>query len=310
MSWSVGRLATGATSGIPPRCPTRSFRLDGDRWIPHELTRGPVGAERDARRTVAACWHARRAGRGARADAPARLTIELMRPGAARTALRRDAHRAAGEEGAVGRGATARRRRRGRARDAAPHPGAGIPWPARTAGGDTRCRSTDPIGAGDAARRGDDYPAAVPQHGDGASRRVAASGASSARRRTGSALRPRSSRRETVAAQRVAAVADFGNGISSALPYEVTHKFINPGPDDSQRHRLPEGTSGVCLDAVTYPEAARNRRPRRACSTTSEDGAVARWQNPPSGTLELSAAPYASRFFPWTSGRAGWNHLD
>jgi hypothetical protein len=52
--------------------------------------------------------------------------------------------------------------------------------------------------------------------------------------------------------QRVAAAADFGNGISAALPFGEW-RFINP---DLTIHvaRLPRG-EWVCLDAVTWPEA-------------------------------------------------------
>lgn len=51
--------------------------------------------------------------------------------------------------------------------------------------------------------------------------------------------------------QRVAAAADFGNGIASALPFGVW-RFINP---DLTIHlqRLPRG-EWVCLDAVTWLE--------------------------------------------------------
>lgn len=51
--------------------------------------------------------------------------------------------------------------------------------------------------------------------------------------------------------QRVAAAADFGNGVGSALPYGAW-RFINP---DLTIHlqRLPEG-EWVCLDAATWPE--------------------------------------------------------
>jgi hypothetical protein len=51
--------------------------------------------------------------------------------------------------------------------------------------------------------------------------------------------------------QRVAAAADFGNGISGALPFGAW-RFINP---DLTIHlaRLPRG-EWVCLDAVTWPE--------------------------------------------------------
>ena len=55
--------------------------------------------------------------------------------------------------------------------------------------------------------------------------------------------------------QRVAAAADFGNGISAALPFGAW-RFINP---DLTIHleRLPRG-EWVCLDAVTWlgPEGA------------------------------------------------------
>jgi hypothetical protein len=51
--------------------------------------------------------------------------------------------------------------------------------------------------------------------------------------------------------QRTAAAADFGNGISAALPFGEW-RFINP---DLTLHlqRLPRG-EWVCLDAVTWPE--------------------------------------------------------
>jgi acyl-coenzyme A thioesterase PaaI-like protein len=52
--------------------------------------------------------------------------------------------------------------------------------------------------------------------------------------------------------QRVAAAADFGNGISSALPYGA-YRFINPDLT-IHLHRLPAG-EWVCLDAATYPAA-------------------------------------------------------
>ena len=51
--------------------------------------------------------------------------------------------------------------------------------------------------------------------------------------------------------ERVAALADFGNGIGAALPFEK-FRFINADLT-LQLHRLPEG-EWVCLDAVTYPD--------------------------------------------------------
>ncbi len=49
---------------------------------------------------------------------------------------------------------------------------------------------------------------------------------------------------------RVAAAADYGNGISSSLDYQVW-LFINPDLT-IYLHRLPEG-EWVCLDSITWP---------------------------------------------------------
>lgn len=51
--------------------------------------------------------------------------------------------------------------------------------------------------------------------------------------------------------QRVAAVADFGNGVSAALPFD-RYQFINPDLTIAL-HRIPV-TDWVCLQAATYPE--------------------------------------------------------
>jgi hypothetical protein len=51
---------------------------------------------------------------------------------------------------------------------------------------------------------------------------------------------------------RVAAAADFGNGISWVLPRAEGYTFINPDLT-IYLHRLPAG-EWVCLDAVTWPE--------------------------------------------------------
>lgn len=51
--------------------------------------------------------------------------------------------------------------------------------------------------------------------------------------------------------QRVAAVADFGNGISAALPF-AEWLFINP--DLTLHLQRPPRGEWVCLDAVTWPE--------------------------------------------------------
>jgi len=53
--------------------------------------------------------------------------------------------------------------------------------------------------------------------------------------------------------QRVMASADFGNGISSVLPYQ-SYFFINPDLS-VYLHRSPEG-EWICLDSVTHPDAS------------------------------------------------------
>jgi len=53
--------------------------------------------------------------------------------------------------------------------------------------------------------------------------------------------------------ERVAAVADFGNGIGAALPFD-RFTFINPDLS-IHLHRLPIG-EWICLDAATWPDAS------------------------------------------------------
>lgn len=57
---------------------------------------------------------------------------------------------------------------------------------------------------------------------------------------------------ETLPLSRVAAAADFGNGISWTLSRLDGYRFINPDLT-LYLHRLPEG-EWVCLEAVTYVE--------------------------------------------------------
>ena len=52
---------------------------------------------------------------------------------------------------------------------------------------------------------------------------------------------------------RVAAAADFGNGISWVLPRKDNYSFINPDLT-VYLHRYPVG-EWVCLDAVTHPQS-------------------------------------------------------
>ena len=56
---------------------------------------------------------------------------------------------------------------------------------------------------------------------------------------------------ETTPLQRVAAVADFGNGVSATLPFD-SYLFINP--DLTIYLHRPAVGEWVCLDAVSYPE--------------------------------------------------------
>jgi Acyl-CoA thioesterase C-terminal domain/Acyl-CoA thioesterase N-terminal domain len=56
----------------------------------------------------------------------------------------------------------------------------------------------------------------------------------------------------TSALSRVAAAADFGNGISWALPRKDNYSFINPDLT-VYLHRYPVG-EWICLDAVTWPQ--------------------------------------------------------
>jgi hypothetical protein len=229
------------------------FHSDGDRWIPSELTRGPWSPDAMHGGPVAALL----AHVTERVDAPgpmhpARLTLELMRPVplAPLTVVARVLRpgrkvqwveatlEAAGTM--VARATLLRMR------------AAEIPWPSRVAGGDTAVHVPGPeAGALVAAPWSGDHPPAY--HNTATEHRVV--------RGAWGELGPTTDwvrlRGDVVAGERpsplerVAAVADFGNGISSALPYE-SHRFINADLTITL-HRLP-ATEWVCLDAATFPE--------------------------------------------------------
>jgi hypothetical protein len=229
------------------------FRLDGDRFIPHELTRGPWAP--DAMHGGAVSALLARAAESVPTLVPmqaARLSIELMRPVRlvplrVETRVLREGKKVQWVEAHVLDGDTEVAHAillRIRVAD--------IPWPSRTAGGDVQLPFDGPQSAAAiAAPWSVDYPAAY--HSTATEHRTVRGqwGAIGPTTDLIRLRRPVVAGEEPSPLQRVAAVADFGNGISSALPYE-SHKFINPDLTITL-HRLPED-EWVCLDAVTYPE--------------------------------------------------------
>ena len=229
------------------------FRPEGTRWIPHALTRGPWSPDAMHGGPVSALL-ARAAEQVATPGPmhPARLTIELMRP-VPLVPLEVEARilrpgkkvqwvdvRLAADGTEVARATMLRIRT------------ADIAWPSRTAGGSTACPFDGPQAA-EAVRPPwtTEYPPAY--HSTATEHRVVR-GAWGELGPTTDWIRlrlPVIAGETPSPLQRVAAVADFGNGISSALPFE-SHRFINPDLTITL-HRLP-ATDWVCLDAVTYPE--------------------------------------------------------
>jgi hypothetical protein len=234
--------------------PDALFTPDGDRWIASDVTRGPWSPNAMHGGPVAALLaHATE-----RVDAPgpmhpARLTIELMRPvplvpltvdvGVLRPGKKVQWVEAwlSADGTRVARATLLRIRQEA------------IPWPAaRVAGGDTATPHPGPD-AGTVVRPpwSTDYPTAYHSH---ATEHRVVRGAWGALGPTTDWVRLRCAvvaGEPPSALERVAAVADFGNGISSALPFE-SHRFINADLTITL-HRLP-ATEWVCLDAVTFPE--------------------------------------------------------
>ena len=229
------------------------FRPDGARWIPSDLTRGPWAPDAMHGGPVAALLaHAAEAVEAPGPMHPARLTVELMRPvplvplTTVARVLRPGRKVQWVEVELLASDAVVARATLLRIRSAE------IPWPPTTAGGETALPAPGPQShAAVPAPWTDDYPPAY--HSHGTEHRVVR-GQWGAIGPTTDWIRLRIAvveGREPSPLERVAAVADFGNGISSALPYE-SYRFINPDLTITL-HRLPS-TDWVCLDAVTFPE--------------------------------------------------------
>ena len=229
------------------------FRLDGDRFVPDDLTRGPWAPDAMHGGPVAALLA--RAGERVEAPGPmhpARLTVELLRPvrlvplTVESRVLRPGKKVQWVEIRMTADGTEVARATMLRIRSA------DIPWPSHTAGGST-ARPFD----GPEARA----PVTAPWSGDSPPAYHSTATEHRVVRGTWDTIGPSTDwirvRLPIVAGetptplQRVAAVADFGNGISSAVPYE-SHRFINADLTLTL-HRLP-ATEWVCLDATTYPE--------------------------------------------------------
>lgn len=229
------------------------FRPDGDRWMPHDLARGPWSPHALHGGPVAALL-ARTAERAETPGPmhPARLTVELLRPVpfeplVATAAVVRPGRKVQWIEARLHAG-TAEVARATLLRIRA----ADVPWPARTAGGDTALPFPGPA-AGTAVRAPWAEDARAAYHSTATEHRVVR-GAWGELGPTTDWIRlrhPLVPGEDPSPLQRVAAVADFGNGISSALPYEA-YRFINPDLTVTL-HRLP-ATEWVGLDAVTFPE--------------------------------------------------------
>jgi hypothetical protein len=229
------------------------FHPDRDRWIPSELTRGPWAPDAMHGGPVAALLaHVAERVEAPGPMHPARLTLELMRPVplvplAVVARVLRPGRKVQWVDASLeANGATVARATLLRIRTAE------IPWPSRVAGGDTALRVPGPeSGAAVASPWSADYPPAY--HSTATEHRVVR-GAWGELGPTTDWIRLRG---QVVAGEppspleRVAAVADFGNGISSALPYE-SYRFINADLT-IMLHRLP-ATEWVCLDAATFPE--------------------------------------------------------
>lgn len=233
--------------------PDALFRPDGARFVPHALTRGPWSPDAMHGGPVAALL----ARTAERIEAPgpmhpARLTVELLRPVplvplVASARVVRPGRKVQWVEATLKAGdAEVARATLLRIRTTT------LPWPDHVAGGDTRL----PFGGPDhttATRTSwaSDEPPAY--HNTATEHRLV--------RGTWGDLGPVSDwirlrhplveGEEPSPLQRVAAVADFGNGVSAALPY-AAYRFINPDLTVTL-HRLP-ATEWVCLDAATYPE--------------------------------------------------------
>jgi len=229
------------------------FQDDGGRWIPHELTRGPWSPNAMHGGPVAALLaHAAERIEVPGPMHPARLTVELMRPVplvplTTHARVLRPGRKVqwvevvlSADGGEVARATLLRIRT------------TDLSWPSNTAGGDITRPFSGPAGSDVVLPPWNDaYPPAY--HSTATEHRVVRG----AWGELGPTIDWIRLRLPVIAGttpsplERVAAVADFGNGISSALPFE-SHRFINPDLTITL-HRLPV-TEWVCLDAVTFPE--------------------------------------------------------
>jgi hypothetical protein len=234
--------------------PEAIFTRDGDRFVPGELARGPWTPEAQHGGPPAALLaYLVERFEGGEAMRVARLTIELLRPVpiaplAARTRLLRPGRKVQLVEAellaadtAVAR-CTALRIRR----DTIPLP-ADLPQPAPPPGPGTGADSLPPW-ARAVAYRG--------FHNAGVEHRFVVGGFDDA----GPAIDwirlrvPLIDGEPTSPLSRVAAAADFGNGVSWILGRTAGYTFINPDLT-VYVYRLPIG-EWVCLDAVTRVDAS------------------------------------------------------
>jgi Thioesterase-like superfamily len=229
------------------------FRPEGDRWVPHPLTRGPWSPTAMHGGPVAALL-ARTAEQVPMPSPmhPARFTLELLRPvplaplQATATVLRPGRKvqwvSASLHAGAVEVARATLLRIRTEA----------LPWPDVVAGGPVGLSIPGPdpdakVTAGFTAQDAPAYHNQVTEH-----RVVRGSWTEIGPIIDWIRLRyPVVPDEAPSPLQRVAAVADFGNGISAALPYD-RYQFINPDLTIAL-HRLPRG-EWVALEATTYPE--------------------------------------------------------
>jgi hypothetical protein len=233
--------------------PAALFHPDGDRFVPDALARGPWSPDALHGGPVAALL-ARTAERVETADPmhPARLSVELLRPVplaplAVRARVLRPGRKVQWVEASLAAGdLEVARAMLLRIRTAA------LPWSDAIVAGAVELPFAGPDGAApvDPSWVTGEPPA---YHNTATEHRFA--------RGTWEGLGPVSDwirlrqpvveGEEPSPLQRVAAVADFGNGVSAALPYE-DYRFINPDLT-IVLHRLPV-SAWVCLDAATFPE--------------------------------------------------------
>lgn len=229
------------------------FDRDGEYYIPTELSRGPWTPDALHGGPVAALVaHLADAAEARGPMHPARLTLELLRPvplaplhasvrvlrpGKKVQVVEASLH---AEDMEVARGTLLRIRT------------ASTPLPPETAGGDT----TAPEGPGGVATSKPAWMGELRAYHSHATEHRVVRGSWTRIGPCTDWVRVRVPLFEGVPLspfERVAAAADFGNGIGAALPFE-SFRFLNADLT-LHLHRLPVG-DWVCLDAASYPEPA------------------------------------------------------